>query len=225
LTSTLFAENIINESKCYGERAMEIMRAELSDTDIFRKEELDYGGCCFFSEDKAFRYYFEIKGREATLFSNTTQYILQAIDEFLFYSGFITSIKDENGRTLITRTQKDSYLYKISKIQPSQFYINEKKLESCKKWITKSEDIFVPIVIKDGVSISLDGHTRMRAALDLGYDSVYVYLDEYDDTIFHFVNEAIQRQINNVYDMELVSDEDYELRWNKFCDELFESLR
>jgi hypothetical protein len=34
----------------------------------------------------------------------------------------------------------------------------------------------------------------------------------------------IKHQINNVYDMELVSDEDYELRWNKFCDELFESL-
>ena len=49
---------------------------------------------------------------------------------------------------------------------------------------------YIPIVIKEGNNISLDGHTRMRAALDLGFTSVYVYLDEFDETIFHFVDEA-----------------------------------
>ena len=200
---------------------MEIIRAGLNDTEIFSKDELDYGGCCFFSEDKLYKYFFRIKGREATLFANTKQYISQAIESFLFYSSFVTSIKDESGHTLITRTKCEPYLYEISKIQPSQFYISEKKLESCKKWITKLEDIFVPIVIKDGISISLDGHTRMRAALDLGYDSVYVYPDEYDETIFRFVDETIKRQISSVSDMELVSDEEYEIKWNKFCDDLF----
>jgi len=203
---------------------MRITRAGLKDTDIFTKEELRYGACCFFTEDRTSKYFFEIRGQEAILFSNTEQYINQAIDEFLFYSGFITSVKDKDGRILMTKTQNKPYLHKLLEIQPSQFFINEDKLSNCKKWIKGIADIFIPIVIKDGKSISLDGHTRMRAALDLGYTSVYVYPDEYDETIFHFVDEAIRRNVNSVADMELVSGDEYEAKWNKFCDDLFETL-
>ena len=204
---------------------MKIIRAEINDTDIFNKSELDFGACCFYTEDKIFKYFFQIDGQEATLFTNTNQYINEVIEEFLFYSSFILSIKDKNGRVLTTRTQNQPYMLKISKIQPSQFYINENKLENCKKWIKKPEDIFIPIVIKDDRIISLDGHTRLKAALDLGYTSVFVYPDEYDDTIFYFSDEAIRRQIYSVEDMELVSDEEYKLKWNKYCDDLFDSLQ
>ena len=125
---------------------------------------------------------------------------------------------------MVTRTPNEPYLLELSKIQPSQFFINEKKLESCKKWIKTPEDILIPIVMRNGIPIALDGHTRMRAALDLGYTSVYVYPDEYDETIFHFVDEAIRRKIYNVWDMEIVSNDDYQIKWNKFCDDLFEGL-
>jgi len=203
---------------------MEIIRAGFNDIDIFNKDELDFGGCCFYSEDKAFRYFFEINGCEATIFTNTEQYIFQVIDEFLFYSSFITLVKNEHGHTLLEKKPSEPYLFNISKIQPSQFFINEKKLGGCKKWITKPADIFIPVVIKDDITISLDGHTRMRAALDLGYDSVYVYADEYDETIFHFVNEAINRKINTVSDMDIISDKEYEIKWNQFCNDLFNRL-
>jgi len=203
---------------------LKIIRAEITDTNIFSESELDFGACCFFTEDRVFKYFFEIHGQEAILFTNTNQYISEAIEEFLFYSGFILSIKDEKGCVLATRTQNQPYLLEISKIQPSQFYINEKKLESCKKWIKSPEDIFIPIVIKDTNIISLDGHTRLRAAIDLGYTSVFVYPDEYDETIFYFVDEAIRRQIYSVSDMELVNDEEYKLKWNQYCDDLFDNL-
>ena len=36
---------------------MEIIRAGLHDTDVFDKSKLDFGGCCFFTEDKLNRYY------------------------------------------------------------------------------------------------------------------------------------------------------------------------
>jgi len=204
---------------------MNIIRADINDTDIFSKDELNYGACCFFTEDKLYRYFFKIKGREATLFSNTEEYINQAIDEFLFYSSFVLSIKDMHGHTLITRTSSEPYLCEIAKIQPSQFFINERKLCSCKKWIKSVDDIFIPIVVKDGKNISLDGHTRMRAALDLGYSSVYVYPDDYDEIIFHFADEAVRRNVNSVADMELVTDDEYKIKWDKFCDDLFTSLR
>ena len=68
---------------------MKIIRAGFNDTDIFSKEELIFGGCCFFTEDRLSKYFFEIKNREATLFANTDQHINKTINEFLFYSGFI----------------------------------------------------------------------------------------------------------------------------------------
>lgn len=42
---------------------------------------------------------------------------------------------------------------------------------------------------------------------------------------FYFVDEAVKRQINSVLDMELVSDEEYKFKWDKFCDDLFDSLK
>jgi hypothetical protein len=203
---------------------VKIIRAKASNTDIFSEYELGFGACCFFTEDKACKYFFEIKGREATLFANTKQYISQAIKEFLFYSSFVVTIKDSDGNILLTKTETEPLLLEIQKIQPSQFYINEKKLESCKKWIKSPGDIYIPIISKDGKVISLDGHTRMRAAMDLGYTCVYVYPDEYDEYIFYFVDEAIKRQINSVSDMEIVSDEDYKLKWHKFCKDFFKRL-
>jgi len=200
---------------------MKIIRASIDDTDIFSENELNFGACCFFTEDKLCKYFFEIEGRVATLFSNSQQYTFQAINEFLFYSGFITTIRDENGAVLLNRKPNKAYLYEISKLQVSQFYISEVKLESCKKWIRCQDDIFVPIVVSDGKTILIDGHTRVRAANDLGYSSVNVYLDEFDDYIFHFVSEAIKRKINNVSDMELICHEEYKLKWYKFCDDFF----
>lgn len=200
---------------------MEIIRAGYNDTDIFSKSDLVFGACCFYSKDRAFKYLFKINGREATLYANTKQYVSEAIEEFLFYSGFVTLIKDENGSLLLEKPQIQPYLLEILQIQPSQFYINEKKLECCKKWVTSHEDILIPIVIKDDKCISLDGHTRLRAALDLGYKSVYVYPDEYDDYIFRFVDEAIGRNINDVSHMEVISEDEYKIKWDKFCDGFF----
>lgn len=204
---------------------MKIIRANAYDTDIFSKKELDFGACCFYSEDRALKYFFEIKGRDATLYTNVipceNQFLQEAIDNFLFYSGFIVTIKDTDGNILRENPQNKPYLHEILKIQPSQFYINEKKLIDCKKWIKSYEDIFVPIVIKDGISISQDGHTRLRAALDLGFTSVYAYQEDYSEHIFHFTNEAKRRGINSISDMEILSDEDYVLKWHKYCDDYF----
>ena len=106
---------------------MKILRAGHNSTNIFSKQQLDYGACCFYSEDKACKYFFEISNREAKLFTNTNQYITEAIEEFLFYSGFVTIIKDENDNILYSKDVPQPYWLEISKIQPSQFYINQQK--------------------------------------------------------------------------------------------------
>jgi hypothetical protein len=202
---------------------MKIIRAEINDTDMFNKNELIYGVCCFYTEDRLCRYFFEINGRGATLHSNTEKYITQAIEEFLFYSGFVVSIKDRYENILFTKTCDEPYLYEIRKIQPSQFYVSESKLDNAKKWIKSYRDIFIPVVIKDGRTVSLDGHTRMKAAEELGYTSVYVYPDDYNECIFGFVNEAIKRRIHSVSDMKIVPDDEYKIKWDQFCDEFLQS--
>jgi len=202
---------------------MKIIRAGHNDTDIFSIEELSHGACCFFTENRAGRYFFKINGREATLFSNTNEYVSQAIDEFLYYSGFVLTIKDANGSVLLARKQDEPYMCAIASIQPSQFFINEAKLENCKKWMRGACDVFIPIAMRDGKPISLDGHTRMKAALDLGYTSVYVYPDEHDNVIFDFADEAIKRGVRSVSDMEVISDAQYKIKWDKFCNDFFAS--
>jgi hypothetical protein len=202
---------------------MKIIRAGFNDTDIFSRDALNHGACCFFTEDRMNKFIFHIAGTEATLFADSTEYIETAINEFLFYSGFVTAVKDKSGHVIMNACCDKPYPMKISQIQPSQFYINEAKLISCKTWIKRTEDIFIPIVEKEGSRIALDGHTRMRAAIDLGFDSVYVYHDSYDENIFFFADEATQRNIHTVSDMEILSDENYKLKLDKYCEDFFDS--
>ena len=175
----------------------------------------------FLSSDKLCTYAFEIKGFEAILFANTDKHIPEVIEKFLFYSGFISRIVDENSVLLYEKEQDKPYLYELAKIQPSQFYVSRAKLESVKKWIKSNKDIMIPVLIKDGQAISLDGHTRMKAAAQLSYTHVYIYPDEYDNSIFDFVEEAKKRHIYSVFDMEILDSKDYELKWDKFCDDFF----
>lgn len=204
---------------------MKILRAGFSDTDIFTEKELSFGGCCFFSEDKTYKYFFQINKRKATLFSDTNKYIDQVISEFLFYSGFVSEIKNKDGKILATNNKCNPYLHKILDIQPSQFYINEQKLKTCKNWITDIEDIMIPIAVRAGKVISLDGHTRLRAAMDLGYDMIYVYTCEFDEVVFCFADEAVKRKIFCVDDMEIVSSQIYKQKWDKYCDDFFTNYK
>jgi len=200
---------------------MKIVRACTSDTDIFSEAELRFGACCFFTEDRLNRYSFKINGTEATLISRSEQYISEVIGEFLFYSGFVSTIRNENGAILLDRKPTKTHWHDIDKLQPSQFYISEAKLDSCKKWISSASDIFVPVVVKGAKTIMLDAHTRVRAAMDLGYSSVQVYADEFDNYIFDFADEAMRRGINRVADMELLGEDEYKLKWHNYCDEFF----
>ena len=40
---------------------MKIIRAEINDTDIFNESELDFGACCFFTEDKRYKYFSKLR--------------------------------------------------------------------------------------------------------------------------------------------------------------------
>ena len=75
---------------------------------------------------------------------------------------------------------------------------------------------------KDERYVSLDGHTRLSVAVDRGYTSVKGFLADGGDWVQNFVHEALLRGILTPYDMQVLSHSEYDLKWNKFCDELFE---
>ena len=64
----------------------------------------------------------------------------------------------------------------------------------------------------------------MKATLELGFDSVYIYPDECDELTFYFVDEAIKRKILSVSDMEILCDSEYSVKWNKFCEGVYANL-
>ena len=73
--------------------------------------------------------------------------------------------------------------WKLKDLQPSQFYISEKKLREVEAWLDPAElDRFAPIPVKllDGLPVMTDGHTRAVAALRAGLEAVPLCWDEDD---------------------------------------------
>ena len=72
---------------------------------------------------------------------------------------------------------------KLKDLQPSQFYISEKKLREVEAWLDPAElGRFEPIPVKilGGLPVMTDGHTRAVAALRSGLETVPLVWDEDD---------------------------------------------
>ena len=68
----------------------------------------------------------------------------------------------------------------------------------------------------------MDGHTRLCVAIDKNFKSVKGIIVEGNEWLYKFVEEAIKRNVRTPYDLELLNHEDYDIRWNRFCDEFFD---
>ncbi len=149
----------------------------------------------------------------------------ELIDEFRFYAEHITKFYRENG-TLIRKYQA-VVLFKVSlkDIQPSQFYIDEEKSKAVSSFIEKPEDVIIPLVKCNNSYISADGHTRLALAVSMGFDEVMGFTTESNNILIAFAEEAKKRNILSPYDLKIVSHSEYEVMWNKFCDEFLEEYQ
>lgn len=147
----------------------------------------------------------------------------ELIEEYRFYTGHITHFYDKNGILLREFPSRKLFTLKLEEIQPSQFYVDREKLHAISSFITRGEDIIIPVMpYRDtGRYISEDGHTRLYYAWKRGFPCVRVFLEDVDDYIYDFVKEAERRGIHSVSDMEELSHEEYEVKWNQFCDDYF----
>lgn len=122
---------------------------------------------------------------------------------------------------------------KLRELQPSQFYISEKKLSDVGNWFN-SNDLagFEPIPVKmlDDSLVITDGHTRAVAALLAGLESVPLIWDndELDWKMYRrCVEECRMRGIHSPEDLleRIISEADYHEKWHKWCDSMQESLK
>lgn len=146
--------------------------------------------------------------------------LTQAIDCFRFYAYHVHHFSDEAGEVIAEFEPVKMTQVKIADLKVSQFYIDEKKLDNILRWIAGKE-IAIPVAKGDDGWVVLDGHTRLKALLTLGIETVWVYEDESDPSIFDFMYEACRRGIYHVDDMILCPHEEYEICWYQYCREFF----
>ena len=118
--------------------------------------------------------------------------------------------------------------WKLKDLQPSQFYISEKKLREIESWLNPADlSCFEPIPVKllDGRPVMTDGHTRAVAALRAGLDAVpFVWdEDELDWELYRAcVAACLERDVRSPADLlpRIISEAEYREKWDRWCDVL-----
>lgn len=158
---------------------------------------------------------------EAIVHGDVQEYYDAIIDEFRFYAEHICKFYNEKHELIKEFEPVRRFRIRIADIQPSQFYVDEDKIAAVKTFIACPEDIVIPLMKYEEKYISLDGHTRLAVAIDLGYEEVLGFCTESNDYILEFAKEAVKRGVYTPYDLKKVPHEEYEVVWNQFCDEFF----
>lgn len=157
----------------------------------------------------------------------------QLIEDFRFYSPQIINYYNEENKLLKTYPNYKKIKILLKDIEPSQFIIDEDKVKAVSEYILKEEDIIIQVKKdnkyieyesenKTNKYISLDGHTRLFIACQKGFKLIYGIESQSDDYIDGFVEEARKRKVFTPFDLVKVKHEEYEVKWNQFCDEYFD---
>lgn len=127
----------------------------------------------------------------------------------------------------------DPVWVRILDIQPSQFYLSQRKIDRIKKWFRPDDwTHFEPIPIKKlgGNVVFTDGHTRAFAAHMAGLQTIPCYWDT-DSTLDWecyqlCVDACKKRRITCISDLRdrILSEEEYKILWNGWCDVMTEIL-
>lgn len=156
-----------------------------------------------------------VRGKESGIFP-------AVIERFRFFSGHISQFLDENGQVVRVFPGEKRFFVKLNDLQPSQFYVDEEKIQAVKSFVAAPEDVVIPVTEWNGRYISQDGHTRLAVAVEMGFDKVYAFIPEREeesrDWLFRFAQEARRRNVYQPCDLIKVSHDEYEVLWNQFCD-------
>lgn len=162
-----------------------------------------------------------ISESEAVVRGEKAETYVELIEEFRFYTPHITRFYDSQRNVICEYPKAEIIDLALSQIQPSQFYVDTDKINAVSTFIHAPGDIIIPVMQHGDWYISLDGHTRLYYAVMQGWEHVRAVVDAADDWVYRFVEEAQKREVFTPNDIELVSHEEYEDKWNRFCDNFF----
>ncbi len=162
-----------------------------------------------------------ISSTEAVIRGNNPDFYKALIEEFRFHAPHIVLFYDKTGKIVEEYPQPNLIEIELDSIQPSQFFVDEEKLEAVQTFIHKPEDIVIQVIPWKTRYISLDGHTRLYLAEQSGFNFVKAVICDTEDWVWRFVREAEQRNILCPRDMVLLPHERYVIEWNQYCEDIF----
>lgn len=198
---------------------MEITRINTYEDNRFTHKALLQHGC-FLVDGKPYEVEI-ISDYEAIISGVDKTAYTELIEEFRFYTPHITMFYDRGGQTVMEYPPAQLLTLRLDQIQPSQFLVDADKIEAISSFIQKPEDIIIQVLPNEDRFISLDGHTRLYFAVMKGWECVRAVIEQSDNWVYKFVSEAQKRGIYAPKEMTLVSHEEYEEKWNRFCDDFF----
>lgn len=170
-------------------------------------------------------YEVEIIGSNSAVIRGASPQLYSSVIElFRFYAGHISQFYDAFGNLVCRFPPVELFSVKLDAIQPSQFYVDEEKLAAVRSFISSAEDIVIPVTRDGERLISQDGHTRLAVAVERKFDKVNAFIEAANDSIYGFVAEARKRGVITPYDLTIIPHEEYEVKWNQFCDDFFQRV-
>ena len=198
---------------------MEILRIDNYTDSRFSKTVLLQHGAYLIAGEP---YEIEITGpADAVIRGKDPEVFAELIETFRFHAPHIIRFFDEAGSPAADFPAPETIEVEVDRIQPSQFFVDEEKLEAVRSFVRRPEDIVIQAIPYGDRFISLDGHTRLYAAVQDGYRTVKAVISETDDWVWTFVHEAEKRKILSPRDMVLLPHGEYEIQWNRYCDSVF----
>ena len=198
---------------------MEIQRINTYDDKRFSQAGLLQHGCFLVDGEP---YEAEIISEYEAIISGVDQAVYtEIIEEFRFYTPHITRFYNRDGQIVKEYPRTQLLTLFLDQIQPSQFFVDEDKIAAISSFIHKPQDIIIQVLPNEDRFISLDGHTRLFYAVMKGWECVRAVVESSDDWVYKFVAEAQKRGIYTPNEMTLVSHDEYEEKWNRFCDDFF----
>ncbi|MBO5254122.1 MAG: hypothetical protein J6C51_09300 [Clostridia bacterium] len=198
---------------------MEIKRINTYKDERFSEKVLLQHGC-FLADGKPYEVEI-VSDCEAVICGENSAVYPEIIEEFRFYTPHITRFCDKNGQLVVEYPQVELLTLHLDEIQPSQFFVDEDKIAAISSFIREPQDIIIQVLPDGERFVSLDGHTRLYYAVMKGWTCVRAVVESSDEWVYKFVAEAQKRGVYTPKDMTLVSHDEYEVKWNRFCDEFF----
>ena len=136
---------------------MEIKRINTYDDKRFSTHVLMQHGC-FLINDVPYEVEI-ISNYEAIVKGDNRDYYLPLIEEFRFYTPHITKFYDDDKNIIIEYPKENIIEIELKNIQPSQFYVDRKKLSMIQEFIHEEKDII--IANNNGTTVNTESKTAI----------------------------------------------------------------